>query len=55
MIRRTAAPAVLLLAAGLALTGCSDNGDDAGKGDATPTKDPTAAAVAVAKEYQEDP
>ncbi|MBQ0890846.1 hypothetical protein KBZ94_39020 [Streptomyces sp. RM72] len=52
MIRRTAAPAVLL-AAGLALTGCSDNGDDAGKDDATPTKDPTAAAVAVAKEYQE--
>jgi hypothetical protein len=53
MIRRTAAPAVLLLAVGLALTGCSDSGDDAGKGDATPTKDPTAAAVAVAKEYQE--
>jgi hypothetical protein len=53
MVCRTATSAVLLLAAGLALTGCSDNNEDAGKGDATPTKGSTAVAVAVAKEYQE--
>jgi hypothetical protein len=52
MIRRTAAPA-LLIAAGLALAGCSGDGskdDDAG---GAKKKDPAAAALAVAKEYQQ--
>ncbi|MFD7978767.1 hypothetical protein [Streptomyces sp. NPDC059071] len=45
--RHTAAPA-LLLAAGLALAGCSDTADDAKK-----KQDPAAAALAVARDYQQ--
>ncbi|MGW4954551.1 hypothetical protein [Streptomyces parvulus] len=50
MIRRTATPAVLLVA-GLALAGCS--GSDSKGDDPKKEKDPTAAAVAVAREYQQ--
>ncbi|MFF0052590.1 hypothetical protein [Streptomyces sp. NPDC005498] len=51
MIRRTATPAVLLLAAGLALAGCS-GGDSGGDDPKKKEKDPAAAAVAVARDYQ---
>lgn len=52
MTRRTAAPAVLL-AVGLALAGCSGDGSKDNDAGGEVTKDPAAAALAVAKEYQQ--
>ncbi|WP_432017662.1 hypothetical protein [Streptomyces hydrogenans] len=50
MKRHTAAASALLVAAGLALAGCSgEPADDAPK----PEKDPAASALAVAREYQQ--
>ncbi|MEV6332252.1 hypothetical protein [Streptomyces sp. NPDC051909] len=50
MNRRHALAPALLLAAGLALTGCSDTADDPKKKE---TADPAAAVLAVARDYQQ--
>ncbi|MFE1384238.1 hypothetical protein ACFW6S_35370 [Streptomyces sp. NPDC058740] len=50
MNRRHATTPALLLAAGLALTGCSDTADDHKKAQ---TQDPAAAVIAVARSYQQ--